>query len=833
LDSLILAGAIELLGDDPPAISALPQCPGAAFSLDRDGWDLGAPQPVTDIVESLVTDGERPYGTRASNRTLVLPVSVTAPTRQLLAAAKEVLLQLTDQQEWQLQYTRDGSAMPVILDCFRAEPAKPAYDLIGEAQYHCSVELTFQALPYIRDSQPQYLSFASPYAGTTAPGSPVTIDSFAAVSRAQWLRVNPSPAPPGGTHAAIWSSGALGYADYAASLGSPADITGLSALTFWAAFNSGSPRLSLNLNVTFSATLTDAAGQKIVIGGQQKVISTVEGAARYTWNQVSLPIPQQASGFDYAHVVSYELVMTSQPKRLGYPQALINGLHAQAVSGLLISGTRAAVYQVTGLAGAAHAPVSAQFSQPEASIPLSQMITAPGSGMYGPVAAGVTTLDVKATAAGGGGGYGTTSGGGGGAGAEEAEEPSYPTSPGALIPYVVGSGGAGGNSSLGGTPAQAGGNTTFDTTGVVAHGGGPGGSPGTAGTAGTGSASTTHHNGGAGGAGGTGGGGGGGSSAGTSAAGNAGAAGGSFSGGAGGSAPSGGGAGGAGGTSSNTAGSAGSSPGAGGGGGGSGGFGGGAAANGKLVVSWTETQPPFSTLLAHISGQFASPSLNPYVDVGDGSDIPDGTTAYPVQSLASGVNAQFNSTYTVLAVVEAWDEPGSERTVTVTVRQHEYPGGPVSSAMVQRTLTPADGSVGPDLVNGMTDLGTITLPVADIAPDNTQAYYDITVQSTDDDDRFLDMLFLDTQGQTCWISLDGGSYIAYYLDEPDTLRGLGRVLATSYDRASAVSVMAAAVLTGGPLTLDPAGSTVLAYAVEGAPALAMSYYPRWYLAGTA
>src|SRR5512146_2266618 len=97
------------------------------------GLDLGAPQPTSDYVANLILDGERPFGRRASNRQIQLGVIIRAPSgtpserSRLLAAAREVLEQAIDQDRWTLTWTRDGG-LPLLIDCFRAQPSKPVYN---------------------------------------------------------------------------------------------------------------------------------------------------------------------------------------------------------------------------------------------------------------------------------------------------------------------------------------------------------------------------------------------------------------------------------------------------------------------------------------------------------------------------------------------------------------------------------------------------------------------------------------------------------------------------------------------------------------------------------
>ena len=96
-DSLIIADTIETLGDWIPSTD--PVCAGATYFLAPD-YDLSAPQPTSDYVESTILDGEVPVGRRASNRQITLPIVITAPDRLTLAAAREQLLRAVNAQRW-------------------------------------------------------------------------------------------------------------------------------------------------------------------------------------------------------------------------------------------------------------------------------------------------------------------------------------------------------------------------------------------------------------------------------------------------------------------------------------------------------------------------------------------------------------------------------------------------------------------------------------------------------------------------------------------------------------------------------------------------------------
>ena len=55
------------------------------------------------------------------------------------------------------------------------------------------------------------------------------------------------------------------------------------------------------------------------------------------------------------------------------------------------------------------------------------------------------------------------------------------------------------------------------------------------------------------------------------------------------------------------------------------------------------------------------------------------------------------------------------------------------------------------------------------------------------------------------------------------------MLGSQGGRPEAISVSDVALLSGGPLVLDPGFNILLAYAVEGAPWVAVSYWPSFYL----
>ena len=252
-----------------------------------------------------------------------------------------------------------------------------------------------------------------------------------------------------------------------------------------------------------------------------------------------------------------------------------------------------------------------------------------------------------------------------------------------------------------------------------------------------------------------------------------------------------------------------------------------AGSAGKITVTYATPISPFKVLLAHAPGYDAPSTLNPLMPVGAGQDPPDGRE-YPIASPIPGLNARFCGTYTIYAFASNVAAPATLRTVTVTFRQYDYPGGPSTSVPVPRTLTPS--SEIPAIANGVINLGEVTLPVRDIAPDQTAAVTTVAVSSTNGADRFLDVVAVDCAGQLLLVNVRTGSgYPVYFADAPDD-KDWGRVLGSAFDRPQAVSILDAVdAMSGGPLLIDPAGpGWLLAYSPDGgAPWLTAGFWARW------
>jgi hypothetical protein len=255
---------------------------------------------------------------------------------------------------------------------------------------------------------------------------------------------------------------------------------------------------------------------------------------------------------------------------------------------------------------------------------------------------------------------------------------------------------------------------------------------------------------------------------------------------------------------------------------------GGASANGKVTITYLAPLTPFRTLLVHAPGYDAPATFSPLIPVGSGLDPPDGRE-YAIPSPYSGLNARYYGTYSVVVFLSNVDSLGSARTHTVTFRQYDYPGGPSTSRSVSRVLTPS--AEVPPIANGVVIIDTITLPVRDIADDQTAAYTTAAFTSTNSADRALDVAVVDVTGQVLLLNVASGSgFPTYWWDMPDADRDWGRILASTYDRAQASSVMDSVLaLSGGPLMVDPYGpGWLLVYSPDaGAPSLTAGFWPRW------
>jgi hypothetical protein len=814
--SLVINNTHELLGGGVK--STLAQCPNAVFRL-APNWDLSAPDPQTDLLQQLAVDGEQPTGRRAGNRHVTLQIVILAPNMFVLAGAKEALLASVNDLRWPLKWTRDpadnpgGLPMPVVFECKRADQAVPVYSLVKESNRQADITISFQAEPYARSDTQQTLTFPTSATGSAPPPADVPLDNYATVSGTNF---SSSLKFIVGPHSARWTSPGSGVPSYTGAF-TAVDITGRGALSLWIGLGALDYWSWHAGNVVFNLTLKDTGGHSLPIGLTQYCQASSDRSNPY-FQQITAAIPFQA-GFDYTHVNGYTFTCYSSSSWYFGQQmqadVYLDALVAKSTTTGTPATTRASIVNLFGI-GSARAPLNLQLQMPAVSIAQSQTYTAAGAIAPFVPDAGVTTGVVEKWAGGAPGSRRTTSGqGGGGKAGEYAKNAAYPFTPGVPVAGSVGAGGV-----PGAVPVN-GGDTWFGVNdSAAAHGGvAPADNSATGSTTNTGTSTEAVKFPGGSGANGNVTGGGGGESGGPSGAGNPGGNP------AGGTGNANAGDGGPGGAAGNNTGSNGVAPGGAGGGASStaGTVAAGQGAAGQIKVAWTQVLAAFSAAIVHIPGPDAPQNLSPYTPVGNGADTPNGATEYPVPSLVAGTLADFAGTYSIVAVAFSFNGAGS-RTLTVRVRQYEYAGGPsVFVDTLPRTFVPAD------ITNGIIDVGEVTLPIVDLAPDNTTAYYTLTVTDTNTADRYLDILTLDTSGSTLKWNSATTVKKNLWLDEPEAGRPYCRVVASAFDRLSATSVMADCDVSGGPPVIRPGSQIMMLYSPTGGPAAVASYKPRWYL----
>jgi hypothetical protein len=212
-DSLVFSGQIEFMGGPggvPCQIPGLLDSNGvgpcfrilAPPSMNSTGYgyessyDLNAPQPTQDVIASMLLDGERPFGTRSSNRQMTLPVMIfgtLAGGMNQVLAAREYLMSVIDQQTWDMTWTSADTGLSMIFDCFRALPSVPLYGFNYSAGGSASdaavgrpnapiamITLTIQAMPYGRSALDgvQNLSFTNGLINGPVSNSAVVLDTY-------------------------------------------------------------------------------------------------------------------------------------------------------------------------------------------------------------------------------------------------------------------------------------------------------------------------------------------------------------------------------------------------------------------------------------------------------------------------------------------------------------------------------------------------------------------------------------------------------------------------------------------------------------------------------
>jgi hypothetical protein len=391
-NSLVIANSIQLLGGGVSQSAGLAQ--GAYYYL-QSGWDLSAPQPTVDITGQLILDGERPYGRRASNRTIKIPILILAPDKTTLAAAREALLMLIDQPTWTLTWIRDGGQLPIIFDCFRAQPTVQTYSIpYQDRALACQLAITFESLPYGRNDQQQQIPVLNP--PSTIPGlpspppPPIVIDDFYPASG---TAIEQSTICLIGPYTAEWDPNLVGdphgndtVLSYTGTLGSGSGISfvGYTAISFW--LGAGSRdwwhlEHHSRTKITVYFTLTDVSGNKISFHLNKK-IPVANSLTKPAWTQISAAIPQNKSPFSYGAVSSYRIKITNGgdgEDELSHVVAWLDSLTITAGSRIgAAPSVRGCAYVVAGVQGTSHAPINVQATQPDSSAFSTLLLHRPG-----------------------------------------------------------------------------------------------------------------------------------------------------------------------------------------------------------------------------------------------------------------------------------------------------------------------------------------------------------------------------------------------------------------------------------------------------------------------
>lgn len=305
-DSLNLAGRWELMSQtgnpaDLPSVSgppadwdppAIPQ----PYMLVT-GYDLGSPVPVTNTVVGDILDGDRVAGRRTGNKSMTLPIQVTAPDRLTLAQLTDQLMAAVDAPTFTLRWWPDGGA-PAVWDCYRAT-SSIVWDQRWEGLFLRVITVVCSAFPFARSTDRQTI---------TGAATPTVIDAMDA------------DAPTGatldttfvhdGTHSAkvvmTWVVSHWGNYYHAPTAvtrsysgANRLDVSGSNSLTFWARVNSASTAEDFE----FTLTLNSAHGSITM-----QVVYT--NMPTQSWRLVSFPlrrIQSRTGNWDPTLVTGYTL----------------------------------------------------------------------------------------------------------------------------------------------------------------------------------------------------------------------------------------------------------------------------------------------------------------------------------------------------------------------------------------------------------------------------------------------------------------------------------------------------------------------------------------------
>ena len=126
--------------------------------------------------------------------------------------------------------------------------------------------------------------------------------------------------------------------------------------------------------------------------------------------------------------------------------------------------------------------------------------------------------------------------------------------------------------------------------------------------------------------------------------------------------------------------------------------------------------------------------------------------------------------------------------------------------------------------NHYVDFGTLELPIAPVAPTNTQTNYTFTL--TPSSTSWTELLLVDTDGSLLWIpSMTAATFVQ--VDEPTVATGIGAVWVGSQGDGSDWVSPTSPPIISKPLHVKAPSARLLVYSTAGAPDVRLSYYPRW------
>lgn len=144
------------------------------------GTSYGEPENVTDILRSLLTDGDLEVTPRRGNRTVTLPILIEGADLAALGEAEAALWAEVDRARNELYCDPgDGFAAPFVLDVFRGSMVFNRDDEYEKAGYR-SYTLTFRALPW------PHADVETTVAALSAAASPTTVNVDDGSSTTGW-----------------------------------------------------------------------------------------------------------------------------------------------------------------------------------------------------------------------------------------------------------------------------------------------------------------------------------------------------------------------------------------------------------------------------------------------------------------------------------------------------------------------------------------------------------------------------------------------------------------------------------------------------------------------